>query len=278
MALAACMLSACSSENAEEDVFNGSSAENDTEVTLTFSPYRVEEMTRTIAPISDYCNHLDVWIVEGDNVVDIHQESTDADFGVLSVSLNKTKTYTLYAVGHKANGAATLSNGVIAFPEEKVTHTFFYSTTFSPSTTTTLSCVMQRIVGMFRFEVADVIPDEAYTMTFSLGHTYTRWNVAGYGLNFAERTVTFENFSRNSDGTAAFSMYFIPANLTDQELHDITVTATASDGSLVESKTFEAVPIRANYKTTYHGQFFTTTAMSISFQADDWSSFDAVIF
>ena len=272
---AVCVMTSCSQES--EDMLNGQTVENETQVVLTFSPYEMEAMTRAASSISNYVTKLDVWITESTNTTEVHQVSTDDGFGTVSVTLDKTKTYTLVAVAHRAGGAATLTDGVIAFPDEKVTHAMIYTTSFSPATTTNINAEMTRIVGMFRFEVSDQVPDDAYTMQFVLGSSYTRWNVASaIGTNVQDRTATFNNFSKNNDGTAAFSIYIIPTNLTDTDHMDITVTALYENGDEYESKTFTGVPIKAGYKTTYHGQFFTTTATSAGFTVDDWSEFDVI--
>ena len=113
---AALLLTACSNE---EDALNGSPVEQ-TNVTLTFSPYELSPMTRTATSIAGMVTHLDVWVTDGTNEVSAHQSSTDDNFGSVTFALNKTKTYTLTAVAHKCTTDATLTNNVIAFPEEKV--------------------------------------------------------------------------------------------------------------------------------------------------------------
>ena len=96
------VLTACSSDNGEEPRVK---SEEFTDVVLTFSPYEQTAMTRTAVSIADVVNHLDVWVVNGSDVIASHTTSTDAGFGTVSMTLDKTKTYTLYAVGHKADGA-----------------------------------------------------------------------------------------------------------------------------------------------------------------------------
>ena len=116
MALAALWLVGCSEAEQTEQ------SDELTKVSLSFSPYEQSAMARTTraaSSIAGIVTHLDVWIYEsGSEVADIHQTSADADFGSLSVTLNKTKTYTIYAIGHKADGA-TLSDGVISFTNDK---------------------------------------------------------------------------------------------------------------------------------------------------------------
>ena len=273
LAAMAALCVACSSDNEEQRV------SEPTEVTLTFSPYQMDAMTRTATSIASLVTHLDVWITESGNTIAVHQTSSDANFGTITATLDRTKTYTLYAVGHRAAGPATLTDGIIAFPDEKVTHSMIYKTTFSPATSTSLSCEMTRIVGHFRFTTTDQVPNDAYTITIAFGSAFTRWNIAdNTGANSTDRTARFDNFSRNNDGTMTFNLYVIPTNLTDTDQMDITVTALKQNGDEIESKTFADVPIKAGYRTTYQGTYFTSEAVTGSFVIEDWNTFDTVNF
>ena len=282
---AAMVLTACSSDNGEERVISGLPAENETEVTLTFSPYQMEAMARTAVPvasptgttraatnIASIVTHLDVWIYEsGSEVTAAHQTTADADFGTVAVTLDKTKTYTLYAVGHKADGA-TLTDGVISFTDDKVTHSMFYSTTFSPATTTSLSCLMNRIVADFRLYITDEIPTSTVKFRFTVSGVYDRWNVSTGGTHQLDRVSTI-----NYNGTSAvFNVYAI---VTDaQTTHDITVTALDENDTVIQERVFENVPLRNGYRTTYQGSFFIDTPMTMTFTVDDWNEYDVVNF
>ena len=271
LALATMVLMACSSDNGEEQqVMN-----EPTEVTLTFSPYQMEAMTRAAVSIADVVTKLDVWIYEsGSEVTAAHQTTADADFGRVSVTLDKTKTYTLYAIGHKADGA-TLADGVISFTDDKVTHAMYYSTTFSPATTTSLSCLMNRIVADFRLDITDEIPTSAVKFRFTVTGVYDRWNVSTGGTHSLDRVSTI-----NYSGTSAiFNVYAITTDA--QTLHTVTVEALDADGNALEPaqrKTFENVPLRNGYKTTYRGAFFTEENMTMTFTVNDWNEYDTVNF
>ena len=270
--LALVVLTACSNEQ-EECVFNGSAAENQTEVTMTFTPYEQTAMTRAATSVATVVTRLDVWLYEsGSEVQAVHQSSSDDGFGSVSVTLDKTKTYTLYAVGHRSGGAATLEDGVIAFPDDKVTHSMFYQTTFSPATTTELSCLMTRIVAQFRFEITDDIPATCKKLQFTISDVFDRWNVSTGGTHQLNRTSTV-----NYGGTS--SIFNVYAIVTDaQTTHDITVTALDENDQEVQTRTFAAVPLRNGYKTTYRGTFFIDTPMTMSFTVNDWSEYDVVEF
>ena len=254
---------------------------------MTFSPYEVKPMTRansasglartdgvTRAAVADYATRLDVWIYDGDTEVQaVHQQSTDDGFASLSVRLEKSKTYTVYAVAHKAAGAATLSNGVVSWPDDKVTHSFFYSQTFSPATTTTLNCLMERIVGNFRLEITDKVPEGVARMTVDVGVSPTRWNVAGYGENAVSRVSSFTP----AVGSSPTLSVFLLAG-SEEEKREITVTAYDATDAVVQQRVFEDVPIRAGYRSTYRGEFFTEADEVMTFTVNDWMDYETVEF
>jgi len=274
--VAVAMLTACTNDGAGE-VMNHETAE----VRMTFSPYDVEPMTRadgasgfTRAAVADYATRLDVWIYDGDTEVQaVHQQSTDEGFASLSVRLDKRKTYTVYAVAHKAGGAATLSNGVVSWPDDKVTHSFFYSQSFSPATTTTLNCLMERIVGNFRLEITDKVPEAVTRMTVDVGVSPTRWNVAGYGENAVSRVSSFTP----AVGSSPMLSVFLLAG-SDEEKRDVTVTAYDATDAVVQQRVFSDVPIRAGYRSTYRGAFFTSGVVTMTFTTNDWMDYEMVDF
>ena len=273
MALAALWLVGCSEQSEQTEQSNEL-----TKVSLSFSPYEQSTMARTTraaSSIAGIVTHLDVWITDGTTTQDIHQTSSDAGFGTLSVTLNKTKTYTIYAIGHKADGA-TLSDGVISFTNDKVSHSMFYTTTFTPSETTSLSCLMQRIVSQFSFSTTDQVPDNVTKMTLTVNDVYDRWNVSTGATHSLNRTSTFENFSKKADGTVTFNIFSI---VTDaQTTHDITVTAYDAQDNIVQQRTFTAVPLRNGYKTSYRGVYFTDTPTAANFIVNDWNEYEEVTF
>ena len=258
----AAMCVSCSSESDEQKV------SEPTEVTISFSPY---EMTRAATSIASVVNHLNVWLVNGDDVIALQQTTSDADFGTITATLDKTKTYTLYAVGHKADGA-TLSDGVISFTDDKVTHSMFYTTTFSPATTTNLSCMMNRIVADFRLEITDDIPTSAVKFRFTIASVFDRWNVSTGGTHSLDRVSTI-----NYGGTSAiFNVYAIVTDASTT--HDILVEALDENDDVVQSRTFADVPLRNGYKTNYRGTFFIDTPASAGFTIDDWNEYETVDF
>lgn len=248
------------------------------QATVRMSFYQMEAMTRTATPIGEVCSQLDVWVINGTDTISIHQQSTDADFGTVGLTLDKTLTYKLVAIAHKSADAAVLADGVIRFADEKVTHSMIYTTAFSPATTTDMSCTMQRIVGMFRLETTDAVPDEVKQIKFTIPATGTRWDIAGHAANSTERETTIAITSTRQDGTVALSIYMMAEDLTTTSAKEITVQTLTAQGTVTNSRTFHEVPIKAGYKTTYRGNLFVSTQTAGSFMVGAWSEFDVTEF
>lgn len=276
--VAVAMFTACTSDEPKAAI-NGGLVADTTEietVTICFAPqYEVAPMTR--AAIADAASSLDVWIYEGDTeLTAVHQSSSSVEFGSVSLNLNKTKTYTLYALAHKAATACTLADGIISFPDDKPKESFFYTTTFSPATTTNINAEMQRITGKFTLQTTDAVPDDVDHVQFVIRNTALRYGVDGTLSNITDRTVDFPNITRKADGTCSFSFNILASDAVAN--FEITATAYAADNSVIETKTFTDVPIRNSYRTTYTGAFFTTSEFSMTFTCADWQDFDTINF
>ena len=263
------LFASCNQKKTQADVGIVSPEEN--LITFKFTPYIIEPIR---GDMSNF-NRIDMWLIEGDNVYDYHQVKADAgaSFGTMYVALNRTKTYTLYSVAHCTNEAATLTDGVISFANDAVTSSAYFTTTFTPETTTTVNCVMQRIIGQFRLCVTDDLPDNFDHITLEFSETGTRLNVNGTATNKIERSQTFTEFYTTP------SPKYVGSYLMADDLENttyITVTATAYDENddVIETKTFTEVPLKDGYRTIYTGAFFTTTGVNFQFSVEDWNSFN----
>lgn len=279
--LCGCFTVSCTNEQPPEDDaiirVNYPETPKDTTVTIAFAPrYDMRPMTR--AALSGTVTKLDVWIYQGDTqAAVVNQSSTDDNFGTISVTLDKTKTYTLYAVAHKGDAAATIEDGIISFPDDKVKDTFWYTATISPATATNYSCEMARIVAAFRIETADAVPATVKKIRITQGSVYDRWNVSTGATHQLDRISTITISSLNNDGTVALTVYSIASD--SETLHTMTVDALDASDAPIQTRTFANVPLRNGYKTTYRGEFFTNTNTSAAFSLTaDWNEYDTVIY
>ena len=253
----------------------------DTIVTIRFGGIPSDDDSNvnvgTRGSVSESATRLDLWIFEGDTeTTAVHQSSSDAGFGSVSLSLDRTKTYTLHAIAHKADAAATLTDGVISFPDDKVKDSFYGSVTFSPATSTTVSCELHRIVAQFRISTTDAVPATAKKIRITQKDVFDRWSITDGATHQLDRISTINISSTNADGTAIFNVYSIVSST--ETLHDITVEALTASDEVIQTHVFPNVPLRNGYRTIYNGEFFTATAMSLSFSTDDWTEYDAVTY
>ena len=166
----------------------------------------------------------------------------------------------------------TLTDGVLSFPDDKIKEAMWYTTTFSPATTTSLSCLMNRIVAQFRLEITDDIPAECKSFRFTITDVFDRWNVSTGGTHQLDRVSNISYGGTSS----VFSIYSI---VTDaQTLHTVTVVALDENGDEVQTRTFTDVPLRNGYRTSYRGQFFIDTPVASAFTVNDWTEYDTVDF
>ena len=280
LALAAMVLTACSSINKEEDEVV--SDEQDAVVTLlVFSPYEMSEMQapmrRAAVAVSSVVSHLDVWVTDGESWQTINTSSEDEGFGSVRLVLDKSKTYTIYAMGHNNSEAATLTDGVVSFSDGKVRDCMFFSRQLQVVESTAIGCKMQRIVGKFTIETTDAKPDEVDHVKFTIHDTSLTYNLDGTLGTLIDRDVAYNSISTKNDGTLSFAFYVMSS--TDAATNfDITFTAYNSSNQAVLTREFHDVPIRNGYKTAYRGELFTTALLSSTFTVDEWSEYSIVDF
>ena len=281
MAVAALALAACEKNVLETEGTVTNPVMNDPQqVVLTFSPYETEPMTRgaatrAVQSVAGIAQRLDVWLYEdGQEVTEVHQAKGDDGFGTLTLTLDRRKTYTLYALAHRSAEATTLEDGIARWKDEKVTHTFYCTETFTPAEAMTLDCTMRRIVGNFQLDITDDIPAAVKILRFEIPQTATRYDVTTQtNTNVIDRTTDI-----SYGGTSATFNLYLLAQDDDTTPFDITVTALDAGGTTIQQRTFSAVPIQNNRRTIYRGAFFTDQPMTAVFSADDWQQGDTVEF
>lgn len=274
-------LSACTSDEPSTSTASiGIKADTTEEepITVTFGfGYDITPMSaRTRTAITSAATQIDIWFSDGETMSDIHQSSSDPNFGTVTATLDKRKTYTLYALAHKGTEAATLTDGTVSFPDDKVKDTFWYTTTFSPSETTSVNCDMTRIVAQLRLETTDPIPSNVKKMRITVNDVYDRWSLTDGPDHQLNRVSTITISSTNQDGTATFNFYAITPD--EETLHTVTFEALDSEDAVVQMRSFTDIPLRSGYKTCLRGDFFVDQPMSLTFTVADWSEYDTISF
>lgn len=249
-------------------------------VTINFTPYQVAPM-KTTSSVSTVCSRLDIYIVEQGttDTLRIHQERTaTTDFGSATVTLQTNKTYNLIAVAHNSTDTCTFNGGIVSFPGDIIKQTLVADTTFSPGNGLSLNVVMQRIVGMFKMRVTDVIPSDVTGFQFTISPSGRKFDIDSMqSTDPAERTHTINSTSTDNNGVAIYNVYIMADDMTTVKYVDIEAEALCptNDG---EVRQFTQVPIKNGYITTYSGTFFITFGMDFSFSVGDWIDFGSYTY
>ena len=129
---------------------------------------------------------------------------------------------------------------------------------------------------MFMLSTTDAVPTEVKKVRITIGNVFNRWNVAGYGVNNIDKVGTINITSTKDDGTVDLMTYAIVTN--ENTNHTVLVEALDASDAVVQTQTFENVPLRNGYRTIATGNFFTDAPSSFSFVAEDWQENTGISF
>lgn len=245
------------------------------------TPFSSSEYSSRATSITKLCSHifLAVYKSDGERLTTKSQNSSDKDFGKLSVSLAKgTYRIVLLAYNQKDNPTAANAEKILFGNNGKMTDTFLWSDEITVENNLEKDISMKRAVAMFRLITTDNIPSNVAKMKFYYtGGSSTLNAITGTGNANSKQEENLTVAETGKPGT--FEVYTFPKD--DENVLKIEVTALDANGNTVASRTFEDVPISRNKITQYKGEFFTggdSGNVTITFTNlttdDEWSIID----
>ena len=237
-------------------------------VTMSFEPqYEITPMTR--AAISPTCNKLVVKVVEENGASNVYtQSSSDTGFGTMKIGINST-TSKVYSIAYWGNNTVSIANdGVTAFENNEIVDAFFATTSgWKLYEKSTVSVSMDRVAAKVQLNFSETeVPSVLNKMVITItGGT----NVIN-GTEPVQIINEFTDVSTGRYGTKAYpTLLYIPTGVTK-----VSVKATAynSSNNVIQERTFDNVPVQANYVTTISGKFFYDGYPEFIFSVDaDWN-------
>ena len=277
LALAAALMLAACTKNDEitsslEIMIPSDSIETHATVTFSFGgDADIHPMTRaTLAEM----NLTDVWVFDymGDALqTTVHQISTDTDFGTPSLSM-EYGTHTLYFVASRGSDpTADTDAKTITWGTVRDTFWATLQMTVSPSTATSQSVSLSRVVGRLKISATDVVPATAAKFTVTPSTWY-------YGLNYqtsealsSQSTPIVVNIPSSYIGTTNLNVSVYTLSGSAQWTTNVTAALKASDDTILGSVTITDIPIQRNHITSYGGGIINTgRAMTISIDDEEW--------
>lgn len=266
--VAALCLAACTTEEPVE-----SENENDSvNVTFTITPepwqYTTEPM-KTRALDADGKSMTDIWILDyiGTELQQqVHQVSTDADFGSPTISL-AVGSHSIYFVASRGAGA-TLDTDAKTLTFTKVLDTFYKALSLNVSATSAgaQSVTLDRIVTKFKVTFADAIPTGASAFYVTPSSWY-------YGFNYTNGNPTTATASQpitvsipsSIIGSSGESLNIFGFSGIDEWTTDVTIDCMDDDSNVLGTATITDAPLKRNRVTSFAGPLFSSNgAMTMS--------------
>lgn len=270
----AVMLAAC-----ENDMSNELAVNNDKKaVTFTCQgdfTMSTESMTRA-AMEADGKAMTDLWVLDyvgGQLVQQVHQASTDEDFGTPTLNLDYGSHH-VYFVASRGEGA-TLSTAEHNIAWTKPLDTFYkdFQITVSAGTSSAHNVTLERVATKLTITINDAIVEG----TAYVEITPQTWY---YGLDYltgeptadqtaAPRTI---NIPSTKAGVTGMTLNIFGLSSTTEWTTDVTVTAKNQSDAVIGTANIEDAPFKANRVTNYTGNLFVNAggfALVLSSEWDD---------
>lgn len=212
--------------------------------------------SRAAQPIEELCTRINLAIYQnGERVCYVNQKSTDNDFGHFNINI-PAGLYTLMIVAHSGESSATTTNLRKITFNGKVTDTFHYADSLFEvhETNSPVEITLERVVGMFRLDITDHIPNDVSRLKFYYtGGSSTLDGLTGTGCVDSKQT----EYRNVTSGVNLYEVYTFPHN--PEKPITMTITAQDANESTVEERIFENIGISKNKITRYRGDFFSST-------------------
>ena len=273
------LLSGCSSSVDEAPM------EQKSRVTVDLSTFQVEvedmsRGSRTTPTLLDVSSRLSFAVLnsEGGQVVTIHQDSEDDDFGSVEMELYPG-SYKMVAVAHNGDADASISSVTSAvLPGTTITDSFtgVQDLTVESNQDCTFNMSLKRITSAFILRLNDIPPanvKEIKVVINTSGFLLSQVNPSTLGINpntgLASNNWKFTHTIPVADVSKNIPLYFIgntsPATVT------IKATAYDASGKEIISHTLTGVSLVPNKKTIATGTFFQSSG-SGTFTVETWGT------
>lgn len=223
-------------------------------LTLKVSPY---SMTTRSASLGESFTKINAQFFSTSNATaalsKVYTQTTeDENFGTLSFNLAPS-TYRVIVVGHSSTRSATIAYDKISFTAangKKITDTFWYCDTIMVTEEASVRTIdVDRTVAMFRLKLTDEVPETVSQFEFYYTGGSADFNPkTGNGITNSKQSEIREVNDEN-----IYEVFTFPK---DNNKLKVKVSALDESGTIIATKEFQDVPVKANSITTYQGAFF----------------------
>lgn len=281
----AVMLAACEKNQVADDLnATATSANEQGQKAIVFNcegdfTLTTESMTRSgrRAMEADGKAMTDLWVLDyvgGTLVQQVHQTSTDEDFGTPTLNLDYGSHH-VYFVASRGEGATFSTEGHnIAWTKPSDTFYKDFQITVSAGTSSAHNVTLERVVTRLRVTVADEIPAGIASITV----TPTTWY---YGIDYltggpaaaqasAPRTIVIPESKVGTTGSTNVSIYGFSS--ATEWTTDVSVVAKDQSDAVIGTANIEDAPFKANRSTNYMGNLFVNAGGFALALSSEWDT------
>lgn len=219
----------------------------------------------------------DLWVLDymGETLVQqIHQVSTDEDFGTPSLSLKYGDHHVYFVTSRGTEPVLNTTDKTLVFTKPYDTFWLDYSVSVTATTSNVHRAVtLDRVVTKLKANFADAVSENAASFNITPHVWY-------YGMNYQtgepcnpinDRTVVV-TISASFIGSTTASSSLYGFSTTTEWTTDVTMASKTASGDVIGQVSLTAVPLKRNRATEYTGPMFGATGdatISINATWDD---------
>ena len=265
------ILTACTSDNTQESVFDGSP------VKITFTvqgDFALSTQSFTRSLTADGKAMTDLWVLDyiGTTLAQqIHQVSTDTDFGTPTLNL-AVGNHHIYFIASRGQDA-TIDTDAHTITFGKVRDTFYmdYEINVTATSNGSRSVTLERIVTKFTAIITDAIPEGAAIFNMTPSQWYYGWDyVAGTPTTATTSQAITINIPASEIGNTDESLNIFGFSSATEWTTDIALDCKTSTGSILGTATIADVPLKQNRITTFSGPLFSAEGLTTVSLSSDW--------
>jgi hypothetical protein len=218
----------------------------------------------------------DLWVLDyvgGQLVQQVHQASTDEDFGTPTLNLDYGSHH-IYFVASRGT-APTLSTEGHTISWGTTSDTFYkdYSVAVTSGTASTQNVTLNRVATKLTITINDAIVDgtayvEITPQTWYYGLDYVTGEPTA-AQTAAPRTI---NIPSTKAGVTGMTLNIFGLSSATEWTTDVTVTACDGDDNTIGQASISNAPFKANRVTNYAGNLFTNTGGFTLALSGEWDT------
>ncbi len=235
--------------------------------------FNITPFTRSLE--ADGYAMTDVWVIDYvDGVLkqQVHQTSSDANFGSPSLSLGYGTHHLYFVTSRGASPVLDTDASTLSF--SRVSDTFWkdYELTVTSSTSSTISIELDRIVTRLRITITDAVPDDAATFNITPHTWYYGFNYTTGAPIAATTDVTSTiNIPSSSLGQQNVMMSMFSFSPASEWQTNVSLDSKTSASVVIGNASVADVPFSRNRMTTVSGVLYAqvkTTSISVNAEWD----------